>query len=225
LLPLFAVFEARAQQKESAKDKLDYRELVKGLVSPNKLIEVYDEDSLRFPRNYDSVAQERIEKNRRVLYKHCAEALPFLIEASTDARYALTWKSDSYAESMCVGEVCLEIVRSHLELYRAYMPSTWRKDRSFEYSFVPRIGGTGKQVTEEEKKIVQQWWQERKGKTLIELQVEAFDWSIKKRSREEGGKEEVDRLIAIRDKLKKERKCLAPRSIPPSVLGERRVSD
>ena len=198
----------------------DYRKLVEGLVSPNKPIEVYDENSLRYPPNYDLKSQELIERNRQILYEHCEAALPFLIERSTDSRYALTWLSDSYAESISVGEVCLQIVASHLEVYRKYMPSLATKKRFSTYNFVPRIGGIDEQVTEEQEKENEVWWRGRKGKTLLELQIEALDWAIEKSQKETGTPiKEIERLVAVRDKLKQDRKCLPPKTIPPSVGG------
>jgi hypothetical protein len=183
-----AVIEARADDEKEANGKVrDYRELVKGLVSSNKPIKYDHEYHLTFPPDYDGKAQVRIEKNRRVLYEHCDEALPFLIEGCTDPRYSLTWKSDSYADNSCVGEVCLEIVAAHLEVYRKHM-SLGTKTEYYAYRFVPRITAIGEEVTAEKKKEIEDWWRGRKGKTLLELQIEAFDWAIKKRMQERDGR-------------------------------------
>ncbi|MEN6407658.1 MAG: hypothetical protein ABFC77_14455 [Thermoguttaceae bacterium] len=222
---------AFAQQAETKDNgaRPDYRELVKGLVSPNKPIKCYGEDQTSFPPGYDRAAQSPIEKNRRILYEHCAEALPFLMEGCTDTRYSLTWKSDSYADNSCVGEVCLEIIASHLEVYRKHM-SLRSKERYYTYRFVPRINGAiGEQVTEEKKKEIEDWWRGRKGKNLLELQVEAFDWAIAKRKKEFGNREESDaakeikHLVAARNKLEHDRKCLPPLYIPPSIAGTENV--
>ena len=229
VLFLAACHVALAQQAE-VKDKgkeTDYRKLVEGLVSPNKPANCpIDRSRPEYPPNYDKEAQARIWKNQQMLSDHCEEALPFLIEGCTDSRYSLTWQSDSYCNNSCVGEVCLELVASHLEIYRNYL-SLPSKKRYYGYRFVPRINGAiGKKVTEEKKKEIEEWWRGRKSKTLLELQIEAFDWAIEKRIEERnhffGGKhdwevqaaeatKEIKRLVAVRDKLKKDRKCLPPR--------------
>jgi hypothetical protein len=84
---------ATAQQGEGKIAKLNYRELVKGLISPNKPIRIRnDPPTISIPPTYDWKAQERVEKNRAVLFDHCEEALPFLIEGCADARYSLVSK-------------------------------------------------------------------------------------------------------------------------------------
>jgi hypothetical protein len=211
-------------EKEATGRERDYHRLVEGLVSPNKPVKCgKDGERPAFPPDYDREAQDHIEKNRRILYEHCADALPYLIEGSTDPRYSLTWQSDSYAGNSCVGEVCLEIVACHIEVYGRHM-SPMSKERSHAYLFVPRIhGAVGEQVTKEKKKEIEDWWRERKGKTLLELQLEALKWAIEKCHGEAGLSEEPDRaeemkrLIAARVKLKQDHKCLPPQSMPRSV--------
>ncbi len=209
-------------------NQTNYRELIQGLVSPNKPMQCDNRRGrVSTPADYDWEAQERIEKNRRILYEHCEEALPFLMEGCTDTRYSLTWRSDGYADNACVGDVCLQIVASHLELFRKYM--MFDKPRYYAYTFVPRINGAiGEQVTGEKKKEIEEWWRGRKGRSLLELQIEAFDRAIEKRKQERNGlrngtreqsdaTEEIERLVAVRDKLKKDRHCLPPYGIPRSV--------
>jgi hypothetical protein len=202
--------------------KLDYRELAKGLVSPNKPCKCeIGGTEVQFPPGYDAAAQDRIEKNRQTLYEHCEDALPALTEGCTDSRYSMTWRSDSYCGNMCVGEVCLEIIADRLEAYRRYM-SLGTKEDYWGFRFVPRLhGAIGDDVTDARKKEIEDWWRGRKGKTLVELQIEAFDWAISKRTEQDkrsrpanGGKsvfgEEIDRTVAARDKIRKEGKCLPP---------------
>jgi hypothetical protein len=224
---------------EEENNERDYRKLVAGLASPNKPIKCDNSDeavTVSIPPNYDWKAQARIERNRRILFDNCEEALPFLIEGCTDARYSLTshWSEDDIY-SWCVGEVCLEIVASHVEIFREHTrfrgPREWH-----EYNFIPRLhSAIGSGVTAERKKQVQDWWRGRRGKSLLELQVEAFDWAIEKRKQERtsrsAGKpdenaaredasapDDIRQLIAARDKLKKDHKCLPPRKMWPSFL-------
>ena len=139
---------AEIEKLGSNRKEPNYRELVKGLVSPNEPANCrIDSSHPEYPLNYDKEAQARIEKNEEMLAYHCEEALPFLIEGCTNCRYSLTWQSESYCGNSCVGEVCLGIVRSYLELYREYMTSLKSKTRYYAYSFVPRLNGAiGKQL-------------------------------------------------------------------------------
>jgi hypothetical protein len=98
------------------------------------------------------------------------------------------------------------------------------KEGYYAYRFVPRINGAiGEQVTETKKREIDDWWRRKKGKSLLKLQIEAFNWAITKRkieNREESDvSREIQRLVTLRDKLEHDRKCLPPLHIPPSVAG------
>ena len=115
-----------AQQEEVRnKDKeWNYRNLVDGLVSPNRPIKCDNSNNtISFPPKYDWNAQKRIEKNRQILFEHCEEALPFLIEGCTDSRYSLTsrYSEDDDFYSWSVARVCSEIIARHVEAYRKHM--------------------------------------------------------------------------------------------------------
>ena len=225
ILPGLASGGNRSDASDSNDKKLDYRELVKGLASPNKPCKCeIDGNDVQFPPGYGGAAQVRIEKNRQTLYEHCEDALPALIEGCTDSRYSMTWRSDSYCGNMCVGEVCLEIIAHRLEAYRSYM-SLHTKEDYYGYRFVPRLNGAiGDQVSDTRKKEIEDWWRGRKGKNLVELQIQAFDWAINRRTEQDkrfraanGGKSlvasnEISRTTAARDKIRKEGKCLPPES-------------
>ncbi|MCE5266905.1 MAG: hypothetical protein LLG00_03355 [Planctomycetaceae bacterium] len=224
LVHILGAPEAVAKDMES-----DYRELVKNLASPNTPIKCDNEEgTLSIPPNYDWKAQKRIEKNRRILFDHCDEALPLLIEGCTDARYSLTspWAED-HVYSWCVGEVCLDIVATRVEVFREQMRFSlpaWHR-----YSFVPRLhAAIGKNVTEKKKKEIRDWWQKRKGKSVRDLQIEAFDWAIKKRTNEFASavgeqrstmSDEVQKLTATRDRLHRSNKSLPPENVSLPVLS------
>ena len=205
---------ATAQQAE-VKDKgkeLNYRELVKGLVSPNKPIRIRNyPPTISIPPNYDWKAQERIEKNRAILFDHCEEALPFLINGCTDARYSLVskWSEDEDYYTWSVGRVCSEIVQRHVEVFREQMRFSLK--RWHQYNFVP----TPHAMTEKESKEIQEWWRARKGMSLRELQLAAFDWAIEKRrhefKRQSDGEEkgELKALATARDELRHSAKPLS----------------
>lgn len=221
VLFLAACHSALAQQAE-VKDKgkeLNYRELVEGLVSPNRAIRCDAQaETMSIPPNFDWKAQERIEKNRAILFEHCEEALAFLIEGCTDTRFSLVsqWSEDPDYEAWSVGRVCSEIIQRHVEVFRDQMG--FSQERWHEYSFVPMPHG-GK-----DKKEIEEWWRTRKGMSLRELQLAAFDWAIEKRKEERKGwsrgkheweiqeekkaADEIKHLIAARDKLRRSRKAL-----------------
>ena len=224
---LFTSLKAEAKDKE-----LDYRKLVEGLVSPNTPIKCENRGDtvLSIPPHYNWKAQERIEEKRRVLFDHCEKALPFLIEGCTDARYSLTapWQEgDAY--SSCVGAICLEIIALHVEVFREQIrfsdPQHWH-----QYNFVPQLhSAIGKAVTDGRKKEIQDWWRERKHKSLYQLQIEAFDWAIEKRKEElkqlsdnrsrSEASDEIKSLVGEREKLNRSDKCLPPHHMWPSILS------
>ena len=209
----------------------DYRKLVEGLVSPNCPIWIVNgreyTTAISIPPDYDWKAQKRIDENRELLSAHLEEALPFLIEGCTDTRYSLSGRGDGdYVINSCVGWVCENIIVEPVEVFREFMrfsdPMEWQR-----YNFVPRLSITiDTHVTDEQKKEVQDWWQRRKDKSLRELQIEAFDWAIEKRTKEfEKYKErerpdDIDRLTAARDKLSRGTRYLPPRGhISWSILS------
>ncbi len=209
---LLATCHTATAQQAKVKDtatKLDYRELVKGLVSPNKPIKIRNyPPTISIPPNFDWKAQEGIEKNRAILYDHCEEALPFLIEGCTDTRFSLVskWSEDEDYYTWSVGRVCSEIISRHAEVFRNQM--SFSLIRWHKYNFVPMPD------EEKDKKEIQEWWRTRKGMSLRELQVAAFDWAIEKRKHESKGgaddeeKGELKALVAARDKLRQSSKPL-----------------
>jgi len=211
LLFLAACHTAIAQQTVGkAKGKeLNYRKLIKELVSPNKPIRIQNyPPTIAIPPNFDWKAQERIEENRAILYDHCEEALPFLIEGCTDSRFSLVsqWSEDTDYYSWNVGRVCAEIISRHAEVFRDQMH--FSLPRWHRYNFVP----VPHALAEKERKEIQEWWHTRKSMSLRELQLAGFDWAIEKCKREFKGQSddegEIKALVAARDKLRKSSKPL-----------------
>jgi hypothetical protein len=253
---LMSCHAAIAQLAEVKQPRLNYRKLVEGLVSPNKPIRCYSsEEPISIPPNYDWKAQGQIEENRKLLLDHCEEALPFLIEGCTDSRYSQTapW-SDDYICSRSVGWICSEIIASHIEVFREDIrfsdPPHW-----YHYDFVPRLGSRPYDIVTRQfgatlgAQEIHDWWRKHKGKSLRELQIEAFDWAIEKRKEEQEQlrhednalseesritrarkqpnatidesrtSRDISRLVADRDKLGKSDKCFSPRAMSPSLLS------
>jgi hypothetical protein len=210
---LVAVCHAALAQQAEVNDKRverNYRKLVEGLVSPNRPIKCDNSRrTISIPPNYDWKAQERIEENRKILFEHCAEALPFLIDGCADARYSLVskWSEDEDYYSWSVGRVCSEIVARRVEVFRHYIKFTlpmWHR-----YNFVPIPRST---MTKKDRKEMQEWWRGHNGMSLQELQLAGFDWAIEKRKKEiaasadaetkKAGSDELKNLVSARDKLK-----------------------
>jgi hypothetical protein len=229
VLFLVACHITLAQQTE-VKDKgtkSNYRKLVEGLVSPNRPIKCNNyPPTISLPPNYDWKAQEQIEKNRRILFDHCEEALPFLLEGCTDARYSLMskWSEDEDFYTWSVGRVCSEIISRHVEAFREHI--RFSLPRHHEYNFVPMPHGV---MTEQDKKEIQEWWRGRKAKSLHDLQLEAFNWAIEKRKSElkrsrdaegeKAGAGELKSLVSSRDKLRQSNKCLPSGVMWQSLLS------
>lgn len=208
--------------------KPNYRKLVEGLVSPNRPIKCSNRHrTISIPPNYNWKAQEQIEKNRRILFDYCEEALPFLIEGCTDARYSLMsrWSEDDDFYSWSAGSVCSEIISRHVEAFREHIsfsdPHHWH-----QYNFVPLPHGA---MTERDKQEIQEWWRGRKGMSLRELQVSAFDWAIEKRKQElkglsnaeekKGASDELKALVSAREKLRRSNKGLPAGVMWQSLLS------
>jgi hypothetical protein len=228
VLLLAACRPALAQQTGATDKDTNYRRLVAGLVSPNRPIKCDNGHRIiSIPPNYDWKSQEQIERNRRELFDHCDEALPFLIEGCTDARYSLMsrWSEDDDFYSWSVGCVCSEIISRHVEAFRDQIrfsgPQDWHR-----YNFVPRPHGT---MTKKDKREIQDWWRDRNRMSLRDLQLAAFDWAIEKRRKDirglsnaedrEKASSEVDRLISSRDKLKRGSSYLPGARMWPSLLS------
>jgi hypothetical protein len=133
-----------------------------------------------------------------------------------------------------VGEVCLEIIAHHVEVFRDHIkfagPQHWH-----QYNFVPRLqSAIGDSVTDSRKQKIQAWWRDRNGRSIRELQLEAMDWAIEKRKQDlnkalaaagdskakarQEAASEIGALVSVRDKLKSSKKYLPPREMWPSIL-------
>ncbi|MDB5344082.1 MAG: hypothetical protein JWP89_2459 [Schlesneria sp.] len=177
-----------------------YKGLIDQLASPNKVPTVVNRESgsVTFPADYDAKTQLRIETVRQELCDHFQKALPFLIEAVDDKRYCMTirWGEGPQAyHNRSVGEICDDLIRSHLEIYRDSIrfagPDHW-----YRYSY----------------DVSNEWWQMRKGKSLAELQIESINWAIELRQAEGEGRDgkraaaDIAALKKLRDGIASTRK-------------------
>lgn len=183
--------------------KRDYRALIEELASPNNKPTTSKRGGghVKFPAGYSVKAQRRIDEARRILQDDIEESLPFLIDALDDKRYCLTidWADGDAYYNFSVGEICKDVVRSHLEIYRDKIgfsgPQHWKK-----YNYA----------------ITKEWWAARKDRSLVELQIEAIDWAIELRKVDdmEGRTDratELANLEKLRDEIKSSQKPAKPR--------------
>jgi hypothetical protein len=158
-----------------------YRALVQQLVSPNKAPETHVNmvsEDVKFPEGYDEQAQFRVGKARGELYRNLAEALPSLIAALDDKRYSMTVSpvdGNAYY-NFTVGEVCRQIICSHLEIYRDAFVFSKPEYHAFNYP------------------VSKEWFATRTKRSLTELQTEAIDWAIMKAG---GGQADAERRESI----------------------------
>lgn len=181
-----------------------YRDLVAQLVSPNQK-PTTDDESVKFPKGYDVNAQQRIDAARNTLHDNIEQSLPFLIEALDDERYCMTisWAEGDAYYNESVGDICRDIIQSHLEVYRDqiifYGPGQWNR---YSYNLVSK-----------------KWFQTRKDRRLTDLQIEAINWAIERRNAEdksnvpEDRKNEVADLQKLRERIVKDGKLTKPRGM------------
>lgn len=200
-----------ADVKSDVETAAKYRDLVQKLVSPNKEAETRNRasGSVKFPDGYDIEVQKRIKAARQELHDHFDEALPYLIEALDDKRYCMTidWADGDAYYNKSVGFICRNVIESQLEVYRDKIgfsgPRHWHQ---YDY-----------------KQISNEWWQMRKGRSLVELQIEAIDWAIERREKEnvtsDRRKDELSDLHALRDEIAKSGKPLKSQGMYPMVTS------
>jgi hypothetical protein len=184
-----------------------YAELVAQLVSPNKepVTANEDEGSVKFPKEYDRAAQRRIDRARMALQDEIEDALPYLIDALEDERYCMTinWGEGSKYYNYSVGEICKDLIASRLEIYREKMQFSLPRWHEYDYP------------------VSKAWWKKRKNRSLVELQVEAIDWAIKRRKAEaekERREEELAALRKLRERIAKSGKPAKGNRMLPMVV-------
>jgi hypothetical protein len=189
-----------------------YRDLVKQLVSPNAEPSRNSSGQLKYPNRYDASVQQKISDARHELQDHIEEALPYLVEALDDKRYCMTiiWAEGDGVYNRSVGQICREIIESHLEVYRGKIPVRsphhWHR-----YDYEP---------------ISKQWWEARNDKSLVDLQVEAVDWAIATRKYDDVPREtdtresEIAALTKLRDEIAESQTPVKPSRLSPMTTTE-----
>lgn len=173
-MPQTAIAE-EATKEEAAK----INELIEELASPNdanRLIPT--KQYLKFPPDWDHAAQGRVGQAATSLAKMGITAFPLLIEHASDERFSFVSKSGNGAmRAMPVGDACGRIIEVQLDvfeqigiyprMYPSYFGSVVKDEDN------PKAEGNDS---------LKKWWEERKDKSLVELQIESFEWAIEQQT-------------------------------------------
>jgi hypothetical protein len=200
------------------KDTNKYAGLIEQLVSPNKEPSIkwnFDEPSVKFPPGYDVKAQERIKAARQVLQDSFEAALPYLVRALDDKRYSMTidWAEGDGYYNESVGSICRDVIASQLEVYADKIDfQDVAHSRFYDYP------------------VSKNWYEKRKGQSLVQLQMEAVDWAIDRHKAEpkkrwdgvrRSRSNEISELKRLREKIAKSRKPVKPGRMYRMVTSDR----
>src|SRR5262249_23312501 len=126
-----------------------------------------------FDDSYDPAEQRRVKQALLDLNKSVGNELwPLLVKHFGDKRYALTFEGDFRAQNETVGILCRKMAWNDLLLaYIQYAPSVDKSEGlespNYRYSeWTPDLNAD--------------WYREREGKQLYELQVELCEWAMTK---------------------------------------------
>lgn len=160
---------------------------------------------LRPPSNVDRDALKDVKVAYDNLALHFEQALPSLVAGIADKRYSYYQEVPSNGAFVChsVGHACHSIIRAHIEVYHRYLESLDSTQVPRSVQFLAEKGG------------VEKWYESRKDKPLLELQLEAVDWALnaprEERIAHEVWDEHLAELRKFRDKLAKSKKPFQPK--------------
>jgi hypothetical protein len=158
--------------------------LAAALASPNAPPTVNGQH-IEYPDGYDAKAQERVRAAEQELKRRGVGAFPCLIEHLDDAHYSYSeyygqWRNNS------VGEICYYIIEDQVEPdgcdYTKREAAGGKTVEKPWYIYTTHLNGH-----------LRNWWKERSGRTLRELQIEALQWEI-----------EQERKLGFKDKPQEE---------------------
>jgi hypothetical protein len=181
----------------------DIRALIDKLVSPNPKPITGDEDpkeapDYRLPPGFDREKQELVRKAVGDLEVLGPRAFPFLIDRWDDKRYCLTVSEgiNGYCRNQTVGKTCEMIVFNQIQPF-----GKWQGINETGLKYVWRPNYPVHFLSS--KKDAKKWCEERKRKTLAEIQLEVLDWAIAEEGKDTKmySAEERNRLQELRKKL------------------------
>ena len=140
------------------------KRLIEELHSPNKPLNLEANRRLVSPpSNYDLKAQQKIESAIKELGNLGKAAFPLLIANKDNKNYCRSY-STSVLRNFSVGETCLEILSSHFAFSKV----------RYGYKGMPDYGWS---IIETDPSG---WWKNNKEKSLLEMKIQALEWTIKK---------------------------------------------
>jgi hypothetical protein len=174
LVAMGIVGDAHADDPRMSGDQIEA--LIEKLVSPNEAPQIKRSSgrldsptTVKYPEGYNHDAQEQVMAAWLKLREAGTQAFPYLNKHSNDKQYSFTKHSN-----LSVGEACALIVRCHLQPFRRSVVEAG--DRVTEaYAFRPNYAQRHK-LSDPVEGV--KWWETHKDKTLLELQIEAIEWTI-----------------------------------------------
>ena len=165
---------AIAQAKPDAARQQRIEKLIQSLASPNKdpgyVGDKDDYPRVKIPAGYDRAAQSKVLEAWRLLLDEGIDAFPALVSGMKDNRYSCT-VADTPGDgefNLTVGQVCRDILRNNVNaitcsIENSYGPNViwWRAARKSHFD-----------------DDVPKWWQERRNRSLPDLQIETAQYAI-----------------------------------------------
>lgn len=151
--------------------------LIEKLASPNeapvKLVPI-----ARYPKGYDRDAQKRVNAAWRELRAVGVRAFPHLINHFNDERYSFTHDNGFVYVNCSVGKACADIIKCHLQPFGFFPYAMGLKaDDGGRPHGALRPGYAGHHKLDDPVEAAK-WWATHEHKTLLELQIEAIEWTI-----------------------------------------------
>lgn len=195
--------EARGGADEEMVSDRQIEALVADLVSPNPAPRTRGPNA-EYPAGYDRAAQKRVHRAFFKLRELAPRSFPFLFDHFDDRRYALTEDSGDLEKNYTVGQLCRDILVSHLQ------SDVWgRKEGGTSFRGRPSEPDYLAHYKLFEPEHARKWWATHKDKSLRELQLEVLEWVLAEeiKSPEKYSAAERDR---VRQRLEELRKSKTP---------------
>jgi hypothetical protein len=194
----------------------DIEALVEQLASPNQAPTVEGPDAI-YPPGYDETSQVRVLEARGRLEKVIIEAFPCLLKHFEDKRYSFTQDNGEAEGNWSVGQTCVTLLRRQLQPYAvSCLGDRARGKIKFDPRERPIRPNYLKHNNLWDPKAAAAWWEQRKDKSLRELQLEALQWVLAEEQKAPKQYSEEDRayLKELISKLEAGTEPLPPASWP-----------
>jgi hypothetical protein len=170
--PAPTVDDPRLPEKEIA-------ELVDQLVSPN-VAPTRRGPGMKYPEGFDREAQKRVFEAWQKLRSLGLDAFPAVIKRLDDDRYSFTNDGAWVKENWTVGRACADIICGHLQPFGTLPYARGNKGDSRPFVLRPSYCAEHGLSSPE---LAAAWWSKNKDKKLLELQIEAIEWTIAEESK------------------------------------------